>query len=641
MPFLAPEFLRNLEPNHPVQVTLIYLDETGGNVSLSYDSHDPSQAKSLPALKREGSGQWRMMQWVLTNPRFAQALNQADIRLESASGGPVTVSGLYLETAYPVPPEALPQPGIPRGELQKFTFNDSKIFPGTTREVTLYIPRQYDGSKPACVWVSQDGMPWNTHLVLDSLIARNELPAMIAIGITPGQIMIPGSRDVFRNNRSFEYDTLSDEYARFVTEEIFPAVEKLKTADGRDIKLSREARDCGIAGASSGGICAFTAAWECPERFSRVFSIVGSFDNLRNGDRYPGLIRKTEPRPIRVYLQSGSNDLQWYAGEWWTANQRTLNALKWAGYEVANSWSDGGHSGPQGFSVFPDALRYLWKDWPNPVGQGATGNGVFREILRAGEDWVKVPVPAGRLASLAANAAGEVFVRNEEDGSIHRVDVEGNVKSFAQGPAQGGQMACGSDGKLYQLNPDQDEIWVYQPNGEGAVFTTGLKGIDIASDAGGRIFVSEFTDSADQGRIWRFGPKGEKTLVSKGLPCIRTLTISSAQNAVYFGDGKSWLYSGLLGETLTDVQRWCELEIDTLSGDARIGGIVALDGRTLAGSQLGIQVITNYGVVEAIVPGPKHGVTDLVFGGPSFDHLYVLSDHQLFRRIMNISQKTP
>src|SRR5687768_16755124 len=192
------------------------------------------------------------------------------------------------------------------------------------------------------------------------------MPVVIGVFIAPGRVKaLDAKTGLDRFNRSFEYDGLGDNYARFLLDELLPFVETQKTADGREIKLSKDGNDRCIAGASSGAICAFTAAWERPDAFRRVFSAIGTYVGLRGGNDYPTLIRKFEPKPIRVYLEDGENDLNIYGGDWWMANQEMERALKFAGYEVSHAWGTGGHDGKHATEVFPDAMRWLWKDWPN------------------------------------------------------------------------------------------------------------------------------------------------------------------------------------------------------------------------------------------------------------------------------------
>ncbi|MGH9767228.1 MAG: alpha/beta hydrolase, partial [Blastocatellia bacterium] len=270
----------------------------------------------------------------------------------------LTVGRGELEV-YTVPPEAKEQPGVPKGKLiqqQKWT---SKIFEGTTRDWWVYVPAQYKPESPACVMVFQDGQSAKNYVpvVFDNLIAKGDMPVTVGIFISPG------ARVDGRSNRSFEYDTLSDQYARFLLEEILPEVEK-------SYKLRRDPMSRAIGGISSGGICAFTVAWERPNEFSKVLSWVGSFTNIASGPtlregghNYQALIRKTPKKPIRVFLQDGENDLDNQHGSWPLANQTMAKSLAFAKYDFKFEWGHGFHSDRQGRAILPDSLRWLWRDY--------------------------------------------------------------------------------------------------------------------------------------------------------------------------------------------------------------------------------------------------------------------------------------
>ncbi|HKB04088.1 MAG TPA: alpha/beta hydrolase-fold protein [Gemmataceae bacterium] len=250
--------------------------------------------------------------------------------------------------------------GVPEGKVTKHHWS-SRIFPGTERDYWVYVSAQYDGKTPACLMVFQDGGGfvsekggYRVPVVLDNLIHRKELPVMIGVFINPGDVPAAGQSGV-RRNRSFEYDTLSPQYVSFLEKEILPEVSK-------SYKLRSDAAGRGIGGSSSGGICAFTAAWERPDLFNKVLSYVGSFTNIQGGDIYPGMIRKTERKPIRVFLQDGSNDLDNLHGSWPLANQQMAAALKFMRYDFRFEYGDGAHNGRHGGSILPDALRWLWRD---------------------------------------------------------------------------------------------------------------------------------------------------------------------------------------------------------------------------------------------------------------------------------------
>ena len=269
---------------------------------------------------------------------------------------------------------------VPKGTVSKFEFSQSKIFPGTVRDVWVYVPKQYDGSTPACVYVNQDGMQWKAPEVFDRLIAAKEIPVTIAIGVAHGRVKAPNDQALDRYNRSYEYDGLGDHYARFLLEELLPHIAK-----EQNLKLSENGNDRAIGGSSSGAVCAFTAAWERPDGFSRVFSTIGTYVGLRGANEYPTLIRKYEPKALRIFLQDGSKDLNIYGGDWWMANQEMERALIFAGYEVNHVWGEDGHNGKQATEVFPEAMKWLWKDWPAPVKAGA-GAPPMKELQIAGED---------------------------------------------------------------------------------------------------------------------------------------------------------------------------------------------------------------------------------------------------------------
>lgn len=263
---------------------------------------------------------------------------------------------------YKLGPDSMEQEGVPKGKVTKHTWT-SKIFEGTVRDYWVYVPAQYDPQKPASVMVFQDGGSYvnvtekgqfRVPTVFDNLIHKKEMPVTIGIFINPGNIP-PSDQGKGRSNRSFEYDTLSDQYARFLEKEILPEVAK-------DYNLTKDPEQRAICGISSGGICAFTVAWERPDLFRKVLSHVGSFTNIRGGDVYPGMIRKTEKKPIRVFLQDGSGDLDNLHGSWPLANQQMAAALKFMKYDYKFEYGDGGHNGKHGGAILPDSLRWLWRE---------------------------------------------------------------------------------------------------------------------------------------------------------------------------------------------------------------------------------------------------------------------------------------
>ena len=262
------------------------------------------------------------------------------MRTISAFLGLVWLSGLmaFGVDDYVPGPDSKVQDGVPQGEVTKYSFEGSKIFPETTRDYWVYVPKQYDPAKPACLYVNQDGIQYQAPTVFDNLIHKQEMPVTIGVFVMHGRVRAESTNALDRFNRSYEYDGLGDNYARFLIEELLPEVEKKTASDGRPIRLSRDPNDRAIGGASSGAICAFTAAWERPDSFRRVFSSIGTYVDQRGGNDYPSMIRKYEPKPLRIFLQDGSNDANGVGGNWFLANQEMLSALEFSGYEVNHVW---------------------------------------------------------------------------------------------------------------------------------------------------------------------------------------------------------------------------------------------------------------------------------------------------------------
>lgn len=300
----------------------------------------------------------------------------------------LTAGGQELQhnAQYPADPAFVPVPDSLQGLILKGELSDSRIYPQTRREWQVYVPVQYDGKTPACLFVGLDGILFNATTVLDNLIACEQMPVTIGVFVQPG-VSFDADGNVLRYNRSNEFDRTDGTFARFIEEELLPMVEGLVTPDGRPVRLSHDPNDRAIAGASSSGIAAFTAAWERPDLFRRVYSSVGTYVAMRGGNDYPAYIRKCEPKPLRIFLQDGMKDA-WNPlfGEWWEQNLLMESALDFAGYEEIAHWDRGGHSIWHGTRMFPDAMRWLWKGWPAPVLAGDSRNDMLRSLLGTGAE---------------------------------------------------------------------------------------------------------------------------------------------------------------------------------------------------------------------------------------------------------------
>ena len=541
-------------------------------------------------------------------------------------------------------PDSQPQPGVPKGDLLKFTLDDSRIFPGTTRDYSVYAPAQYHPDKPVCVYIGQDGVQYNAPVVFDNLIAKKEMPVTIGVFIMHGRVKALGEGALDRFNRSFEYDGLGDAYARFVLEEILPRVEKIVLPDGRAIRLPKSGNDYAIGGASSGAICAFTAAWERPDAFRRVFSAVGTYVGLRGGDRYPTLIRKFEPKPLRVFLQDGCNDLNIYGGDWWMANQTMERALAFAGYEVNHAWGEGGHNGKHAGAIFPNAMRWLWKDWPAEVKTGVSSNSTLQAILVPGESWQVAAEGFKSTTGPTANAKGEVFFNGPPAAAptsqLQKIALDGKISVIAADSKRGDGQAFGPDGRLYAVASGTDQILAYDAGGKPTVIADGFNGNDLIVRHDGLIYATESGSEAKPSRIWLVKPTGEKRVVDTGLKFANGITFSPDQSLLYVDDYRShWVYSYQIAPdgSLKFKQRYFWLHSPDTADDSSADGMtVDREGRLYVTTRMGIQVCDQAGRVNAILPTPNGRVSAVCFGGADFDTLFAACGDKVFKRKLKV-----
>lgn len=260
-------------------------------------------------------------------------------------------------------PESKRKSEVPHGVIEKHVWKSQFYWgPETIRDYWIYVPALYEPQTPIGIMVFQDGQAYvneegwfRVPIVFDNLIHKGSIPPLIGLFINPGHRGPTAPDSVWMaDNRSYEYDSLSQEFAQFLIEEMIPEISK-------DYNLANDPKMRAICGISSGGICAFTAAWERPDYFHKVMSHVGSFTDIRGGHAYPSLIRKSAKRDIRVFLQDGSNDLDVIAGNWWLSNLQMEAALKFRGYDYKFVGGNGEHNGEHGGAILPESLEWLWR----------------------------------------------------------------------------------------------------------------------------------------------------------------------------------------------------------------------------------------------------------------------------------------
>jgi sugar lactone lactonase YvrE len=480
------------------------------------------------------------------------------------------------------------------------------------------------------------------------------MPVTVGVFVRPGVVKatvnVEGSAPIAldRFNRSFEYDGLGDNYARFILDELLPEVETKKTSDGRPIRLSKNGNDRAIGGSSSGAIAAFTAAWERPDAFTRVFSAIGTYVGLRGGHNYSTIIRKYEPKPIRVFLQDGSNDQNIYGGDWWMANQSMERSLAFAGYEVSHTWGEGGHSGRQGTAIFPDVMRWLWKGWPEPVKVGASKNTTLEALLLPNDagGWELVSEGHRFTEGPAVNAKGEVFFSDGGNNKIHKIGLDGKVSEFVADARRSNGQAFGPDGRLYTvLGGDSPKIVSFDASGttggQPKTVAEGIRGNDIVVARNGNVYVTEpNVPDFDKSNVWLIKPNGEKKVVDTGLHYANGVTLSPDQTLLYVADYRShWVYSYVIQPdgSLQYKQQYYWLHMaDTVDSSQADGMRVDRDGRLYVATKMGIQVCDQAGRVNAILPTPNGRVSNLTFGGANFDTLFATCGDKIYKRKLKV-----
>jgi gluconolactonase len=558
-------------------------------------------------------------------------------------------------------PDSKFQAGVPKGKVFDFQFKRSRGFNGAERTINVYVPAQYTARKAACVLIAFDGLEgFHVPAVFDNLIHKQEMPVTIGIGFNSGETPSARPPQNPRFNRSFEFDSMTTTLTDFITDELLPQIERQRTPDGLPIMLSSDANDRGVAGCSSGGIAAFNVAWRRPDAFRRVYVASGTFVGMRGGDRSPVLIRKTEPKPLRVFINDGDKDEWWGGpefGDWWVSNQDVERALTFAGYEVSHVWGVGAHC-QQAASVFPQAMRWLWRDWPKPVVAGETGNFNITALLKPHEEWQAVvefpshtaasqfrgyaslPVVNAHLtaAAIASDHAGRVFVQNTADGTIYRIAAYNHVEPFAKLSHGDNGLAFGADERLYVAETHKSRILAFDRKGSAEVIAREVPGHRLTVTHSGSIYVTEAIGaSAYSGKVWLVRPDGAKSLVAEGLNGPSGVSATPDGLWLCVGESKGHHAYSYQIQPNGDLRYgepfyWCHSPDS--ADDSGMGQIcMDRDGRAYAATRLGVQVFDRNGRVTAILPvAGGLQVVGICFGGRDLRTLYVSTGTSVYRR---------
>ena len=558
-------------------------------------------------------------------------------------------------------PDAVPQDGVPKGVVEMQEAFESKVFDGTTRDWAIYVPAQYKADQPAALMVFQDGIGmmnekgrWRVPVVFDNLIARGDMPPTIAVFINPGHEKSKPRQNGKHSNRSLEYDSLGDRYVRFLTEEIIPEVRKKYTiSDDPDMHA--------IGGSSSGAICAFTAAWERTDVFRKVYSSVGSFTNLRGGNVYPSLVRKTEPKPIRVYMADTSGDVDNQFGSWWWSNLQMASALSYMGYDIRFDQAEGyGHNADFGGSKFPEAMKWLWrteKHTPVIDTKGDLGGDLtLLNLLIPGESWTLVAENLGFADALCTDKDGNLYFCDMKAPAVIRINAANGSKteickesvSGLEFSADGSLLyACqGSQSRVISINPANDEV---------KVIAEGVKPNDLAVTKDGFILFTQTGKS----EVVRINPaNGEVTVVDTGITKPNGIALSNDGGTLAvsdYGGTHTWTFrvnaGGMLDAKMPTMPM--RLPIDQ-KGDFKFneappyvqvakGDGMAVDkvGRYYVTSELGVQIFDPTGRPCGVLPkvDKDQPLTTCMLAGPDHSTLYIAHGKRIYSRKLTVEKR--
>jgi sugar lactone lactonase YvrE/enterochelin esterase-like enzyme len=552
---------------------------------------------------------------------------------EAATREAATREAATQEERYPLHRDSQRQEGVPRGTVTSHRLTSSKVYPGTQRDYFIYVPAQYTKEQPAALMVFQDGRnyiredgQWRVPTVLDNLIHRGEMPVTIGIFVNPGVVEGgEGAQDRF--NRSFEYDTVSDRYATFIIDEILPLL-------AQQYSITDDPNLCGIAGSSSGAIAAFGVAWHRPDRFRRVLSTIGTFVGLRGGNEYPTLIRKSEPKPIRIFLQDGRNDLNIYGGSWWHANLTMLSALQWAGYDVKHEWGDGAHNGKHGGAILPDAMRWLWADHDQAITVSTANHPELKDRMIDGEGWQRVSSGHQYTEGPAVAPNGSVYFVDSPRGEIWRVDADAEKASLFVDDMPGvSGLMFDAKGRLYCARNRSKKLTRIDPDGTRTDLAEGISCNDLVVLDHGIYF-----SGPEENVIWYLPHDGEPVVAARGPNRPNGLITTPDKRFLLVVDSAGryvWSYRIAENGSLQHGQPYCYLhspqdEMDTGAD----GATMTIDGSLLVATKLGVQIFDQPGRVHMILKRPQRQqrLSNCVLGGDAMDVLYVTVGDSVYRR---------
>lgn len=528
----------------------------------------------------------------------------------------VLLSASLAHAQYPLGPDSQVK-DVPHGTIEKAVLPPGSFFPGTPHNYAIYTPANV-GAQPLPYMVFLDGSSYlggiRAPIVLDNLIAAKAIPPMIGIFVDPG--VLPAIRPDAQNRyeRVFEYDSLSNRYSQFLLTELLPTVSKKHA-------LSSDPNEHAIAGTSTGAVGAFVAAWHRPDQFRRVLSLIGTYVAMKGADTLPEIVRKTEAKPIRIWMQDGANDHitptepygTFFAGTWPRANQMLFDALQFEGYDAKLTIGTGAHDTKQGTAELPEALRWLWRDYAET---GKVQPIVSYPPAALGDkDWMT----RGSVWATIDTVDGWELVRRVGDANLDILSMHSDPLGNIDG--SGVAVACRKS-------------------------TAGACASALRFVAAGPSIMYSVQGTKDRPLIIR-GRTHATAERSVAAPTIKPggLALSPDQSMLAVTDVEhrhQWSMQLQADGTPTNAEPFYRLEVLDDDGGAAAAAFDSL-GQVYFATALGVQVCEANGRVAMILNSPvtDKPVTSVAFGGPDRDWLYVIADGKLFRRKMKVHGVSP
>jgi enterochelin esterase-like enzyme/sugar lactone lactonase YvrE len=552
-------------------------------------------------------------------------------------------------------PDSQVQPNVPNGTLTKAVLAPGRIYPGVPHDYQVYVSAKVDPAKPAPYMVFLDGGGFAGNglripIVLDNLIAKGELPPMAAIFVNPG-VLPPTSPETqtARFSRDWEYDDVRPTFSRFLIEELIPEVAKT-------VNLSTNPDDHAISGSSTGAVGAFTAAWYRPDVFHRVVYFIGTFVDMRGANQMPFWVRKTEPKPLRIFLQDGSADLDNYAGNWPLQSQNMDASMKFEGYDHRFDYYPGeAHSTRKVAEEMPDILRWLWRGYPEPITQaapelvppppGRAGRGPgrgpqFRQpaysVVSPDKPWETVAGDYQSAGSIAVNKTGDVFFVDPKANRVYRIGADGKPAVFKQNAGGAKNIRGGSDGRIYAIESAGRRIVSWGADGAEKVVAATVDAFDLALTSAGNIY---YTDPVHKTLVL-IDSKGQRRTVYSGggIEAPTALALTPDQAFLNVEDARTrepWSFQVAADGSLINGAPFFRMETSPQNVlDTALQVAVDNSGDMYRGTVMGIELESASGRMDMILNPPKYGAipSHVAFGGADRDWLYVSEDGKLYRR---------